>query len=123
MKIDWPWGLSRDINHLDSVDVRMNGLVTNNQLLQLCLIASQHCNICVCYIQFILEFQEEIKVIWIELTEPDDENSKLLLVFVCKDIDHMIISVIYYLFNGAYLIEVIKVYEFLRPMVIEDTVF
>jgi hypothetical protein len=67
-------------DHIVCVDV--NGFVTDDQLFHLSVYISEHIDIRITYIQFVLILDVELRLVRVLLLNSEHEEPKLLLIFV-----------------------------------------
>ena len=95
----WDRLYPRYIDNIDVISVFVDSLVTYNQLLELLLVVSHNCDICIRYVQLCLVFQEEIEYLWIEFMELDQEYSTLALILICEQIEALSLRIVDNLFD------------------------
>lgn len=119
---EWPRVFTRDINDINVVSVDIDGLVTDDQLLELFGWVSHHCNVGIGDVQLVLVLQEELVLDRIVLLELDQEHAELLLVLVGEQVEHARLVVVYDLFDIRHLESFLQVDEPACAVMVVDAV-
>ena len=114
----------RNVHDSNIVGVNVDCLVTDNELFVLLLLVSmsQHKDVCISKIKLVFPLGEEGMLLWTLLVHSDDEEPKLLLELVGKDVEDSVFMIIDDLLHATDLVKLIKI-NFLFLLEIEiDTI-
>lgn len=114
----------RNVHHSNVIGVNVDCLVTDNELFVLLLLVSmsQHKDVGISKIKLVFPLGEEGVLLWTLLVHSDDEETKLLLELVGKDVEDSVLMIIDDLFHATDLVKLIKI-NFLFLLEIEiDTI-
>lgn len=89
----------------------MDGLVTDNQLLQVIGFTPRDCNVYICNVELVFILEEKVGVIRIIFIKSDDEHTKLVLILVSYQVEALVLMVIDDLLDVTDLVCIIQVKE------------
>lgn len=101
----------RNVHDSNIVGVNVDCLVTDNELFVLLLLVSmsQHKDVCISKIKLVFPLGEEGMLLWTLLVHSDDEEPKLLLELVGKDVEDSVFMIIDDLLHATDLVKLIKI--------------
>ena len=101
----------RNVHDSNIVGVNVDCLVTDNELFVLLLLVSmsQHKDVCISKIKLVFPLGEEGMLLWTLLVHSDDEETKLLLELVGKDVEDSVFMIIDDLLHATDLVKLIKI--------------
>mgnify|MGYP001060112075 CR=1 FL=1 len=101
----------RNVHDSNIVGVNVDCLVTDNELFVLLLLVSmsQHKDVGISKIKLVFPLGEEGMLLWTLLVHSDDEEPKLLLELVGKDVEDSVLMIIDDLLHATDLVKLIKI--------------
>jgi len=101
----------RNVHDSNIVGVNVDCLVTDNELFVLLLLVSmsQHKDVGISKIKLVFPLGEEGMLLWTLLVHSDDEEPKLLLELVGKDVEDSVFMIIDDLLHATDLVKLIKI--------------
>lgn len=111
-----------DVHNGHVVGIDVNGLVTNDQLFVTFLWISQHEQTTVTNIELILPFRQELVRVWILILHSNDEESKLFVELVCKDVKDAVFFIVDNLFHATDVVKLIEILFVFLGQIEVDTI-